>query len=249
MRAHVRRRIIVSVLSIAVFLSLFSGVSVSASAAAPDPALEALKAAAAVTALPKAPVYITKNPTTENIYEGGTAVFIAYAANAKSVAWYFINWDASTVINVSDVPFYFPGVTVSGQGGSTLSISNVPAAMSRCRVAAVFQGEGGPVYSDFAYINVQARSSYCSYVCPYCGSYPCCCWQTWQWSNPYYWPVCFQNGYVPGWGGFDPYGFFALSYSPSPGPGWPGGPGGPGGPGAPGWPGGPGGPDIIILSP
>ena len=97
-------------------------------------------------------VRVTKSPTSENVAYGGSCMFIAHAANAKSVTWYICNADGSNVIPAADAPSRFSGLRVSGANTDTLTLSNVPSSMNGCRVQACFTGEGGPVYSAEASI-------------------------------------------------------------------------------------------------
>ena len=126
-------------------------------------------------------VYVTKSPYSESVPVGGSCVFIASAANATSVKWYVANWDASVILNLADAPYYFSGLTVAGLGTGYVTLMNVPYSMNGWRIQACFEGNGGPVYSDYCYIY--------SYYYQYCSApepcRPCdhlfdCCWDPWQ---------------------------------------------------------------------
>ena len=120
----------------------------------------AISASQASTAA-SANVYVTKSPYSESVPVGGSCVFIAYAANSTNITWTLVNWDASVTYNLSDGPYYFPGLCVYGQGTSTITLTNVPSSLNGWRVQVRFDGNGGPVYSDLAYIwtYVPSRSS------------------------------------------------------------------------------------------
>lgn len=133
------------------------------------------------TTLPAVPanVYVTKAPYSENVPVGGSCMFISYAANSTSVTWTLVNWNASVIYNLSDGPYYFPGLRVSGQGSSTITLSNVPESMNGWRVQACFTGNNGPVYSDFAYIWTYYPKCVPSYSCCQscgCSTCNCDCW-------------------------------------------------------------------------
>ena len=124
-------------------------------------------------------ITVTKSPTSESVPYGGSAIFIARALNHTGITWYIANGDASTVYNVSDAPHYISGLTVYGQGTETLTLCGIPSWLNGWKVQAAFSGEGGPVYSDVAYIwTYQQVVTYyepiyiecydpCDYFCPY----------------------------------------------------------------------------------
>ena len=97
-------------------------------------------------------ITVTKSPTSESVPYGGSAVFIARALNSTGITWYIANGDASVIYNVSDAPHNISGLTVYGQGTETLTLCGIPSWLNGWKVQAAFSGEGGPVYSDVAYI-------------------------------------------------------------------------------------------------
>lgn len=101
---------------------------------------------------PAEPVYVTKNPYSECVYSGGNCTFIAYAANSTSVSWIIANRDGSEWYYLSSIMSQFPGIIVTGLGTSTITISNIPYELNGYKVQAKFEGIGGPVHTDFAYI-------------------------------------------------------------------------------------------------
>ena len=103
-------------------------------------------------------VYVTKSPTSETVCPGGSAVFIAHAANASSVSWQMVNWDASIIYPLADAPRQL-GCTVYGNGTDTVTLGNIPSCMNGWRIQAKFEGSGGPVFSDMAYVYVSSGCS------------------------------------------------------------------------------------------
>lgn len=103
-------------------------------------------------------VTITKSPTSETVYAGGSALFIARAKNATSTNWIVVSPDAKTSYRIQDAPGTFTGLTVEGQGTSELRLSNIPTSMSGWRVQCYFNGEGGPKYTSGAYLTVLSGS-------------------------------------------------------------------------------------------
>lgn len=104
-----------------------------------------------------APVYnpITKSPTSETVYEGGSALFIANASSYVNIIWVLANYNGSTVYNVDDAPAHFPGLGVSGQGTTNLTLSNIPYALNGWRAQAHFVAADGTWYTTSgAYITV-----------------------------------------------------------------------------------------------
>ncbi len=99
-------------------------------------------------------VRITKSPTSETVQAGGSAVFIAYAENQTGIVWITVSPDTKTSFNIVDAPYYFSGLGVSGQGTSTLTLSNIPYEMNGWRIQAYFTGNGGPLYTAGAYLTV-----------------------------------------------------------------------------------------------
>ena len=99
-------------------------------------------------------VTVTKSPTGETVEQGGRAVFIAYANNATSTNWILVSPDSKTSYRADEATAYFTGLKVSGQGTTTLALSNVPESLDGWRVQCYFTGNGGPVYTNGAYITV-----------------------------------------------------------------------------------------------
>ena len=97
---------------------------------------------------------ITKDPTGETKVEGGSATFIARANGATEIIWLLISGDGKTTYRCSDAPSHFPGLQVSGLGTDTLVLSNLPLSISGWQVQAMFNGEGGPLYSKKATLTV-----------------------------------------------------------------------------------------------
>lgn len=103
-------------------------------------------------------VAITKSPTSETVPVGGNAKFIAYAENFTNIVWITVSPDKQTSYDISEAPWHFDGLAVSGQGTSTLYLSNIPASMDGWRIQAYFNGNGGPAYTAGAYLTVTGAS-------------------------------------------------------------------------------------------
>lgn len=109
-----------------------------------------------------APVYkptvrVTKSPTSEWIYEGGYAQFIAYADNADSVMWLLVNPYTGEVYDCASLGGRIAGVYVDGSRSTTLTLGNLPSWLSGWGVQAKFSGPGGVAHSNVAQIWVQER--------------------------------------------------------------------------------------------
>ena len=140
----------------------------TASTAGTTVTLSAGSAAAVSSVQASGNVYVTKSPTSETVCPGGSCVFIARAANATAISWNMVNWDASTIIPLSQAHYYL-GCNAYGDGTEQVTLTNIPSSMNGWRIQAVFSGVGGPVYSDMAYVYVSTRSASCcvNYYNPY----------------------------------------------------------------------------------
>ena len=98
---------------------------------------------------------ITKHPTGETVTEGQTALFVARADNADQIIWYLVSGDNTTTYTAADAPKYFPGLTVSGTSGETLTLKNIPLSLNGWQAKAQFISTGGNVWSNGAKITVK----------------------------------------------------------------------------------------------
>ena len=94
---------------------------------------------------------ILKNPTNERHYAGETATFIADAANYNSLEWRFLNPNGVD-FSLDGFKMQFPGAGVTGQGTTTLKISNLQTGMEGWRVYCRFFL--GAAHSDTASANI-----------------------------------------------------------------------------------------------
>lgn len=101
-----------------------------------------------------APPEVTKDPTSEAVNEGGNAYFVARANNYNYINWYIVSPDHSSRIPVSSAPWSFPGLSVSGEGTTTLLLANCPLSLNGWCVEATFTGDGGSTNSGHCFINV-----------------------------------------------------------------------------------------------
>ena len=99
-------------------------------------------------------VKITKSPTSETVYEGGSALFIAKAENYDRIVWITVSPDKHTSYEIGDAPGHFGGLVVEGQGTNNLRLNNIPYSMNGWRIQAYFTGNGGPSYTAGAYLTV-----------------------------------------------------------------------------------------------
>lgn len=130
-------------------------------------------------------VSVTKNPTSENRKAGETAYFVANAVNYDSLSWTFVA-PGGQQYSVQQFRSSFPGSTVSGEYGTTLSISNVSTGMSGWGAFCSFNGSGQNARSTTAYLYVQNYENlkkndlnnfyatmaylYGAWSCPVCGN-------------------------------------------------------------------------------
>ena len=95
-------------------------------------------------------VYAIKSPTDEYIIEGGFAQFVARAENETGITWFIATPDAGMCVTAQEAPRYFPGLVVQGYNTDTLTLGNIPLAMSGFKIQARYDGYGGPVHTNMA---------------------------------------------------------------------------------------------------
>jgi len=100
------------------------------------------------------PVVVTKSPTSEVVYEGGSASFVAYANNATAISWLIINPNGKDFFEASSLAKSLPGLSISGTASDTLTIGCIPISLDGWYIQAKFYGEGGPVHSSMARLTV-----------------------------------------------------------------------------------------------
>ena len=99
-------------------------------------------------------VKVTKSPTSEVVYEGGRASFVAYAQNSTGITWLMVAPGTGQIFDAASLAKSLPGLSISGIGTNTLTIGCIPQSLDGWRVQAKFYGEGGPVHSSMASISV-----------------------------------------------------------------------------------------------
>ena len=100
------------------------------------------------------PVKVTKSPTSEVVYEGGSASFVAYAQNSTGITWLLVAPDGGQIFDAFALAKSMPGLSISGAGTNTLTIGCIPMSLDGWCVQAKFYGEGGPVHSSMARLSV-----------------------------------------------------------------------------------------------
>lgn len=109
---------------------------------------------------------ITKNPTSETVFEGGNAMFIANAENYNYITWHLVSPNGYTVYTMNEAVWQFQGLTVQGDGTTKLVLCNCPLSLSGWSVEAVFSGNKGQVTSSRAYITVNKAARARLYASP-----------------------------------------------------------------------------------
>ncbi len=99
-------------------------------------------------------VSVTLNPTSASVTEGEEAVFNAGADHAEKIVWIAVSPDTKTTYELDKVPDAFEGLKIQGQGTGKLTLSNIPYSMDGWQIKCYFTGNGGPVYTQGAYITV-----------------------------------------------------------------------------------------------
>lgn len=117
------------------------------------------------------PVAVTKSPTSEVVYEGGSASFVAYANNSTGISWLIINPNGKEFFEASSLAQSLPGLSISGTASNTLTIGCIPASLDGWYIQARFYGEGGPVHSSMARLTVWPYPS--QNICGTCDPWDC----------------------------------------------------------------------------
>ena len=110
------------------------------------------------TAFADANTVVTKNPTDETRYVGGTAIFIANAANYDSIEWLFIAPNG-TQCKLDAFKTQFPGCTVTGQGTTEMRIANLQTGLNGWKVFCCFGLNGKSTTTSAAAVNVLVPSA------------------------------------------------------------------------------------------
>ena len=103
---------------------------------------------------------ITKSPGSDVVEAGGTVKFVAAANNYSSVSWKIklpsskTNPSSANIFNATNAPSHFPGLGVSGEYTTTLTLSNVPAEMDQCLIQCVFSCNGTDYFTNNATLTV-----------------------------------------------------------------------------------------------
>lgn len=101
---------------------------------------------------------ITKNPTSENKTEGGTALFVSCANAFESLTWTLVSPDGGEY-SVRNAAYLWPGVAISGESSTTLSISNVSTDMNGWGAYCTFYYKGQTARTTTAYLYVAAKQA------------------------------------------------------------------------------------------
>ena len=120
-----------------------------------NPAEEQTPVEPAATAAPtSSPRFkITKNPTSEALNVGGNTWFIAHADNGVAPVWLLKSPD-DQLCTLDEAAAAHPGLKLEVLPKDTLAVSNVPLSLNGWGVVARFDGEGGSLYTEPAYLYV-----------------------------------------------------------------------------------------------
>ena len=159
---------------------------------------------AAAVPFPAGFLAVTKNPTSELLSPGDTALFVANANAYTSLEWVFVAPEG-TEYSLNNFAALYPASPVSGGSSTTLRIDNVSTAMSGWNVYCIFRGgsravcttqAGLYVYSDYVLEDPDAFFYTWfydgSWICPVCSSIcygdycPYCGFNVWDAWYQYY---------------------------------------------------------------
>lgn len=98
---------------------------------------------------------ITKNPTDETVAEFGKCQFVTRYENAELAEWHFVSPDGSLDAGYQTVQNQFPSLKIIGGNTKDMTLDNIPAALSGCRVYCRFSNRYGSVNTGSALITVK----------------------------------------------------------------------------------------------
>ena len=96
---------------------------------------------------------ITKNPTSESLTIGGKTWFIAHADNGVAPTWQMLDPEGE-VYTLSAAMDSNPGLQLEVLPQDTLAVSNVPLSVNGWSVVARFDGDGGSLTTEPAFLYV-----------------------------------------------------------------------------------------------
>ena len=97
--------------------------------------------------------HITKNPTSEALAIGGKTWFIAHADNGVEPTWQLTDPDG-LLYSLDAAMDCNPGLQLEALPQGTLAVSDVPLSLNGWSVVARFDGDGGSLYTEPAYLYV-----------------------------------------------------------------------------------------------
>ena len=101
------------------------------------------------------PVTVTKSPTGETVMAGGRTDFVARADNCTDITWHFISPDDSMNLTGIEAVMYLNGkASFYELNTERLTLTDISAEMDGWKFQAEFAGNGGPVFSECAVLNV-----------------------------------------------------------------------------------------------
>ena len=125
------------------------------------------------TPIAPAPV-ITKHPTGETHYSGGSALFIANADTWTSIAWTAVAPDG-TEMDMDTFRSAFPGATISGDTTGSLTVGGLNEGMTGWSFYCTFYNYGATASTNAAPLRVLAGTAaavntVATITCPVCGA-------------------------------------------------------------------------------
>ena len=117
---------------------------------------------------------ITKNPTSETVTEGGNATFVAKGTGYQYITWRLVSADGWTAYYMNEAPYYFTGLSVWGDGTTSLTLCNCPLSLSGWQVEAIFTNNGSTAYTTRASVYVNKAAKAQLYASPSSGYFEYC---------------------------------------------------------------------------
>ena len=106
------------------------------------------------TPVPGATPKVVDNPTDENVFEGGSCIYIATAENAESLVWHFVSPDGQTDVPYTEIGQYFDTLYVTGGTEEYLQLFDIPLDFDGWRSYCVFSNGSATANSGEAVTHV-----------------------------------------------------------------------------------------------
>ncbi|MBO2516310.1 MAG: hypothetical protein CW338_03405 [Clostridiales bacterium] len=111
-------------------------------------------AALAEPGAPSTPPTLLRNPQDVTVKEGGKCVFTISQTGAQGITWRLYNPVTGETVLCTNAGSRFPGLSVNGKNGETLTLTNVPASLNGWQTYCTLSSNTGVTVTRYANITV-----------------------------------------------------------------------------------------------